>query len=362
VPDPLKRDLVLRIPFTTLVKVALFLLLVFVVSRLLPLLAIIYVAGMVAVVMAAATEWLTKRGLAHALALTLVSVVVFGAVILFLVIIVPHMVAELRQLVTDMPRIAQRLDRELPAVAPYIRSVAAQIKTPSELRTPVIAGWYAVEAITALFLMLVLAVFFVVEGKRALAWLFSFAPERQRRKLVQTVDEVEPVMLGYMRGQLIISSLAAMVVMITLSALHVPAALPVAVLTFVADFFPIIGFIATIVPAALLALVVSPIAAAVVVVVYGAYHLFEAYYLVPRVFGGAMRLSLLTVLLAFSAGALLAGPIGAILILPIAAAYPAIERIWLRLHLAPDTVPKHEAIEGKDEEQAERVAEEVMRR
>jgi predicted PurR-regulated permease PerM len=312
--------------------------------------------------MTAATDWLVKRGLARTPALTTISLVVFGVVILFLVLIVPSMIAELQELAGNIPRIAQRLDREFPAAVPYIRSIAAQIKTPSSLRMPVIAGWYAVEAITVLFLTLVLAVFFVMEGKRALAWLFSFAPEEQRRKLVQTVDEVEPVMLAYMRGQLIISSLAATVVMITLSVLHVPAALPIAVLTFVADFFPIIGFIATIVPAALLALVVSPIAAIMVVIVYSSYHLVEAYYLVPRVFGSAMRLSLLTVLLAFSVGALLAGPIGAILILPIAAAYPAVERIWLRSHLAPDTVPKHEAIEGEDQERAERVAEDVMRR
>jgi len=200
------------------------------------------------------------------------------------------------------------------------------------------------------------------EGKRAMAWLFSFAPEEQRRKLVETTEEVEPVMFAYMRGQLIVSTLSGSVAMVTLSLLHVPGALPLAVLTFVGDFFPVVGFIASTVPAMLLGLIVSPATAVIIIVVYAGYHLVENYYVVPRVFGRAMRLSLLTVVLSMSVGGLLAGPFGAILILPMAAAYPSIERIWLRPHLAPGTIPKHEAIEGEDQGRAERVAEDVLRR
>ena len=43
-----------------------------------------------------------------------------------------------------------------------------------------------------------------------------------------------------------------------------------------------------------------------------------------------MELSNVAVILAFAVGAALAGVIGALIALPLAAAYPAIERIWLR--------------------------------
>jgi hypothetical protein len=39
--------------------------------------------------------------------------------------------------------------------------------------------------------------------------------------------------------------------------------------------------------------------------------------------------------------------IGALIALPVAAAYPAIERIWLRDALPPETVGEHRAIEQK---------------
>ena len=58
-----------------------------------------------------------------------------------------------------------------------------------------------------------------------------------------------------------------------------------------------------------------------------------------------MRLSTLTVLVSIAIGGTLQGVIGAVLALPIAAAYPIVERIWLRRHLPADTVPRHEAIE-----------------
>jgi predicted PurR-regulated permease PerM len=351
------------------VKVALFVLLVHLVIKLVPLFAIFYVATMLAVVMAAATSWLQDRGLPRAVALTLVAVVAFGAVLVALFTIVPAMVGELRQLITDLPTMEQRLDRELPAAAPYIRKLISQLTAPMQpakvdqwLSRGAMAGLFAIEALAAVFLTLILSVFLVLEGKRALAWLFSFAPLEQRHKLVRTAEEVEPVMRAYMRGQLILSSLAGGVALITLTSLHVSAAMPIAVLTFIGDFFPVVGFIASIVPAVLLALVVSPVAAIIVIVVYVAYHIVENYYVVPHVFGRAMRLSFLAVLVCFTVGAMLAGPFGAILILPIASAYPAIERIWLRPHLAPDTIPKHEAIEGEDAELAERVAEDVMKR
>ena len=47
----------------------------------------------------------------------------------------------------------------------------------------------------------------------------------------------------------------------------------------------------------------------------------------PRVYGRQLRLSTLAVLLALMAGTTLQGLIGAILVLPLVAAYPIIERI-----------------------------------
>lgn len=364
-PDPAAVDL--RIPFTTMVKVALFLLLVMVTIKVVPLIAIVYVAAMVAVVMAAAVDWLERRHVRRGIGLTLIAAAIFASVLLFLFVVVPAMFTEIRQLIHNAPQIASRLERQIPSAAPYIRSITVQATSAPQpgkqtewLTRGAIAGWYAVEAIMAIFLTLVIAVYFVIEGKIALAWLVSFASEEKRKKLVLTAEEIQPVLLAYMRGQLITSSLAAAVALTTALVMHIPGAIPLAVLAFVGDFVPVVGFIAAIVPALALALLVSPLAVFVVIAAYATYHLVENYFVVPRVYGRAMRLSTLAVLLTVAFGGMVFGPAGAVLILPLAAAYPPIERIWLRRHLAPDTIGKHDAMEGDDAERAERVADDVL--
>ena len=356
-----------RVSFSTMVKVALFLLLVMITIKVVPLIVIMYVAAMVAVVMAAAADWLEKRGVRRGIGLTLVAGFIFLSVLLFLFVVVPLMFNEIRALIHNAPAIAARLQRQIPAAAAYIKSITAQATSAPQpgkqsewLARGALAGWYAIEAIAAIFMTLVMAVYFVVEGKIAFAWLVSFASEEKRKKLVLTAEEIQPVLLAYMRGQLITSSLAAAVALTTALVMHIPGAIPLAVLAFVGDFIPVLGFIAAIVPALALALLVSPLAVVVVIAAYALYHLVENYYVVPRVYGRAMRLSTLAVLLTVAFGGMVFGPAGAVLILPIAAAYPAIERIWLRRHLAADTVGKHEAMGGDDAERAERVADDVL--
>ena len=53
---------------------------------------------------------------------------------------------------------------------------------------------------------------------------------------------------------------------------------------------------------------------------------------------------MLAVLLALLSGAILDGVAGAILLLPLVAAYPILERIWLKDHLSHDLIRDHEAL------------------
>jgi predicted PurR-regulated permease PerM len=131
-----------------------------------------------------------------------------------------------------------------------------------------------------------------------------------------------------------------------LQLLGVPAVLPLALLAGLCDVIPVVGIILATLPAAVLGLTVSPGTALAVVGLYGVYHLFEAYVIVPRVYGNTLRLSTLAVLLALLVGGTLQGIVGAVLVLPIVAAYPIIERIWLEDYLAPEVLADHEALEA----------------
>jgi predicted PurR-regulated permease PerM len=90
----------------------------------------------------------------------------------------------------------------------------------------------------------------------------------------------------------------------------------------------VVGVVIAAVPAALLALTVSPATAGIVMALYLAYQQVENYLIVPRVYRGTLELHPFAVLIAVLVGAQLLGVLGVLLALPIAAAVPVIERIW----------------------------------
>jgi predicted PurR-regulated permease PerM len=132
-----------------------------------------------------------------------------------------------------------------------------------------------------------------------------------------------------------------------LTLLKVPAALLLALLAGLSDFVPVIGFIVSSIPAILLSVTVSTTTALIVVAFYIAYNTVEQYLLSPWAYGNRLKLSNVAVILAFAVGAQVAGIIGALIALPIAALYPPIERIWLRTKLGDEVVEEHRAIESE---------------
>jgi predicted PurR-regulated permease PerM len=196
---------------------------------------------------------------------------------------------------------------------------------------------------------LILTVYLLLDGRRTYEWFVAFAPLATRPRIHRSASAARDAIFGYVRGNVATSVLATIFTYVVLTLLDVPAALLLALLAGILNFIPVVGMILSILPAFLLALTVSLITGLAVVAIYLAYNAVENYYIQPRVYGRAMRLSSLAVLAAFAIGAELAGVVGALIALPLAAMYPPLEKIWLRDRLDPAAVPEHERIEQTDE-------------
>jgi predicted PurR-regulated permease PerM len=365
--EPERTIVELRVPFLTLLKIALFLLLVLAVVQLVPIIILIIVATLLAVMFDPLVCWMEAHRVRRGLSVAFFGLLVFGALVAFIAFVIPSMAAQTKEMTTDLPKVLQQITSGLPAVKPLVDSVVTSVqRAPS---SPQLHGWltrgllvgrYAIEGAMAVVLCIVLALYLLLEGRTLLAWLVSFVPLRHRHKTGETLDKSRDVMIAYMRGQVITCTVCGLYCYAVLMALHVPAALPLAVVAFIADLVPVVGTIAMTVPAVMLALTVSPARATIVVVAYLFYHLVESYWLIPLVYGRSMRLSTLTVLLAVTIGGSLQGVVGAVLVLPLVAVYPIIERIWLRERLADGTVEEHQAIESEDEERSKRATEKVL--
>jgi len=169
------------------------------------------------------------------------------------------------------------------------------------------------------------------------------------------------VIVAYVQGQLITSVIAGIYALIVLSVLHVPAAIPLAVWAAVCDVLPVVGAFASGIPAVLFALTVSPLAAAAVLALYLLYHALENYLIIPKVYGNRLRIPTLVVFIALLVGGALYGVLGAVLILPVFAAYPIIEKIWLHEYLSDELVADHKELERTAESGSDRAVDAVLR-
>jgi predicted PurR-regulated permease PerM len=203
------------------------------------------------------------------------------------------------------------------------------------------------QAIVLFVLAFILTLYMLIEGRRTYDWLLAFVPKARRAKVERTAEQCEKVISGYAIGNVATSIFATVFVLVTLSILKVPAALLLAVLAGLCDFVPVLGFIVSAVPAFILGLTVSSGTAIIVLLAYVGYHTLENYLIAPRVYGDRLEMSNVAVVLAFAIGAEIAGVVGALIALPVAAVYPAVESIWLRERLPEDTVKEHRAIERR---------------
>jgi predicted PurR-regulated permease PerM len=109
----------------------------------------------------------------------------------------------------------------------------------------------------------------------------------------------------------------------------VPQALFLSIVAAFADAIPIAGVIIATIPAVLLAFSVSLGTAVIVLAAYLAYQQVENYVIVPRIYNNTLQISSFAVLVSVLIGGELLGIVGVLLALPIAAAIPVIERIWI---------------------------------
>ncbi len=361
----LARVTSLHIPLKTVFTVALGLALLWAAWKLHFFLGLFALALLGALTLAPAMRWLERRKVPHFAAVLCLALALGGAGFGLWQLIVPPLTDQLGQFGQTFEQAQQRLERHPTRSQLLQRMVREAREFPKSdegkalLQKRWSYGYMALEAVTSVLIVLVLMLYLLLDGKRLYAWLLSYVPRAHRRKVGVTAEEVGVVVRAYVRGQLITSAAAGLCMYVALTVLGVPAAVPLALFAALMDVLPVLGIIATAAPAALIALAVSPSAAVAIIVVLLAYHAVENYLLIPWVYGKQLRLSTLSVLLAFLAGGILAGAFGAVLALPIVAAYPIIERHWLAGYLADETVEEHARMDSKSEEQVKRAIDEV---
>ena len=345
---PSRRRMEIAIPTVTILKVFAALLIAYALYVLWPLVLLVFLALFLAVTLHSFVDRLCARGMKRWVSLWVVIGGMWVTLGVGAALLVPAMINQVTGFSRNFPRIRDDALGQLPADGwvrlniDHLLDNASWAETEAWLGHCMSAGGIALGGLSQLALVLVIALYLLIDGAKSYEWLLAFFSPLQRRKLRNTTKEISKMIFGYVSGQVITSVLVMIFTFIVLSVLRVPGALTLSILAGLLDILPILGFIISTVPAFLLALTVSPKTAAIVLTLYLMFHVFENYFIVPKVYGKNLRLSTLTVLLGLLAGALLAGIPGSLAALPVIASYAAIERIWLKPYLRDGVSEKHD--------------------
>jgi predicted PurR-regulated permease PerM len=293
---------------------------------------------LIATVLWPPARWLMSKGLNSALAATIVLVVGLAVLVGVIAAIsssiasgVPEIAESAQAALTQLqswaagPPLNLRdtdLDRLIAQGVDQVRSSIGSIA--SGLLTG--AGAVTSGVVTGLVALL-LAFFFVKDGMRFTPWLRGMIGERAGGHVTTVLERIWVTLGSFIRSQAIVSLIDAVFIGLGLVILGVPLAVPLAALTFLGGFIPIIGAFVAGALAVLVALVSNGLTTAVIMlVIVIVVQQVEGNVLQPILQSRSLRLHAAVVLLVVTAGTSLYGIAGAFFSVPVAAAVAVVLR------------------------------------
>ena len=299
------------------------------------------------------------------LAILIVYVVVVIGFVELMSLTVAPLIDELIRFIEDLPSLIDSLDAQLqrvseiyarleipPAVREWIDAQVASLTDDGGLPPgtidigvllPVLTGATSLIGLAFGYLILPVWVAYILKDRVTLENAFNRAiPHTWRFDVWAVIRTIERVFGQWVRGQLI---LGISVAVFTFAGLLVASnlidpifgryAILLSVIAGVLELVPIIGPIIAAIPAVLLAATAGPGTALAALVLYTLIQQVENNLLVPKIQGDAVELHPAAVVVAIIVGGSIAGLLGAILALPVTAAFRDVVRYLFR-RLSPD--------------------------
>jgi len=182
-----------------------------------------------------------------------------------------------------------------------------------------------VEVLAGTLLALVTSFFLVKDGPELEEVALRRLPERHREAGKRAGRAARRALGGYLKGAAALGALEGTVIAIAVVVVGGRLAIPVALLTFVGAFVPVVGAILSGVLATLVTLVTAgPKEALIIAVVALVIQQLDNDFLAPFIYGRSVQLHPLAILLSIATGATLAGIAGTFLAVPLAAVFVAV--------------------------------------
>jgi len=300
--------------------------------------ALLFLAFIIAAAMRPAVESLARRGVPRPAGIALHYLAFAGLIAALLWVVVPRAIDQIDRAVGDLPQTRSDLDQEARESTGIRHDILVGVQRRLEdlpsgesLVDPAVEVTLTVfEVALGIFFTLACAAYWIFERDRAENLLCSLLPRPRRKKVRDTWGLIDAKLGAYVRGQALLIVLVGTVLSLIFLAIGLPYWLLVGAFAGVVELIPVIGPLAAGALAVGVGLTVSwqtALAAGLAVLFV---RLIEDYLVIPRVLGDAVGLTPLVVLVSVTACALLFGGFAVILAIPFAAVLATLVDVIVR--------------------------------
>ena len=287
-------------------------------------LTLIAIALFLALALNPAVEFFQHRGLGRGLAVAAVYTVAVLVFALMALVLVPPLVRQITHFVDALPGLVDDLTRGrgpfgfLERKYHVVEEVRKATSKPSTATPALGVAKGVATTVVDMLIIAFLTLFMLLEGPEWRRRLNELIPERHRPVAERTGAGIYRSVSGFITGNLVASFLAGVFATLLLLVVGVPYAIPLGLFTAIIELIPYVGPAVVTVLLSLVALTVGQVTALVVFGLLLLYHGIEGHSLRPLIYGRALKLSPLAVLVAIILGAQVAGILGVLAAIPIA--------------------------------------------
>lgn len=188
-------------------------------------------------------------------------------------------------------------------------------------------GTTVTHVLAGFFIALFASFFFLYEGERIWGWFVVLFPRAARDRIDSSGHTAWSSLTAFVRATVLVAMTDAIGIALGAWILGVPLTFAIGVLVFLGAFIPIIGALLSGMVAVLVALVAQgPWTALAMLIVVVAVQQIESHVLQPFLMGRLVAVHPLAIILAIAAGVTVAGIVGALIAVPLAACLNGVVR------------------------------------
>ena len=269
----------------------------------------------------------------------LIFLVLVGLITLLVFLVFPFLKGEIFKLVEELPTYFIQLFNDLDA---FLRTsifkdyylqiendVASVLKgLPDEIGqfvqntvTGIASGISSIVGVLTSFVLAIVTVPFIVfyllkDGENLPNFVMKLFPPRMRDDLQEVFTGIDRQISSYIQGQILVSMCIGFMIFIGFTIIGMPYALLLGVIAMVTSVVPYLGPVIAITPAAIIALVTSPLLLVGLAIVWTVVQLIEGKFISPQIMGKSLHVHPITIIFVLITAGSLFGVPGVILGIP----------------------------------------------